>query len=811
MIRTSFNQGWSVRPKTSPFAAVGPGAPDWQPVTLPHDALIGLSRDAGSPQGVNGAFFPGGAFEYEKSFEVPDEWRSKRVTLGFDGVYRDAMVFVNGDYAGQRPNGYAPFTVGLDPYLKYGDSNTIRVEARAHQDSRWYSGAGIYRDVHLHVGELVHVVPGGVQVMTPEIQPDHAVVSVATTVRNASTGTVTARVRSVIRLGEVIVGSDEVPVTLLSSHTAVTRQRLRVESPALWSVFDPTLHVVETTLLLAGTELEVQHTSFGIRSLLLDAAAGLRINGESVKLRGACIHHDNGVLGAATFPRAEERRVELLKAAGFNAIRSSHNPLSPAMLDACDRLGMLVMDETFDVWTESKSDYDYSLDFPEWWRRDLAAMVEKDINHPCVVLYSIGNEIFETGTPMGAVWSRRLAEEIRALDPTRFVTNGINAAIAVLQHTQQVMAELREGPGEQDFNTMLGSAEDAFNVISASDVVTQRLEESFSVLDVVGLNYGDSRYDLDRTLHPHRVLVGSETFSTRIASNWPRIEELSHVIGDFTWTGWDYLGESGIGRPHYADTTTGVQGPFPWLTAWCGDIDITGQRRPASYLREIAFGLRAEPYLAVRRPERYGEATGPNAWGWSDSLATWTWNAAVGSPIQVEIYSGAGEVELLLNGRSIGRQGAGRVNGFTAVFECRYEPGTLEAVAFADGTETARTSLVTAGTDTVLRARVDRVGLCGDADLAFVDITFEDADGVMHTTADQRIEVSLDGPGVLQGLGSADPTTLESFTANSCRTYLGRALAVIRPTGTGAITVTVSTDASAPAVLELTAEPGAAS
>ena len=773
-------------------------------MTLPHDALIGLDRDADSAQGVNGAFFPGGAVEYEKTFEVPSEWRSKRVTLGFDGVYRDAMIFVNRDYAGQRPNGYVPFTISLDPYLRYGETNTIRVEARAHQDSRWYTGAGIYRDVYLHVGELVHIPPAGVRVTTPEIQPDHAVVSMATTVANAGTSTVTARVRSVVRQGGVVVGSDEVPVTILAGETAVSRQRMRVDDPALWSVAKPTLHVVETTLLLDGSEIEAQETTFGIRALQIDAGAGLRINGEPVKLRGTCIHHDNGVLGAATIGRAEERRVELLKAAGFNAIRSSHNPLSRAMLDACDRLGMLVMDEAFDIWTESKTDYDYSLNFPEWWRRDLAAMVDKDINHPSVVLYSIGNEIFETGTPMGAVWSRRLAEEVRALDPTRFVTNGINAAIAVLPYTKQVMADVREGLGDQDFNTMLGSAEEMFNVISASDVVTSRLEESFSVLDVVGLNYGDARYDLDRTLYPNRVIVGSETFPARIAKTWPLILEQSHVIGDFTWTGWDYLGESGIGRPHYADTTPGVQGPFPWLSAWCGDIDITGHRRPASYLREIVFGLRSEPYLAVRRPERFGQPTGPNGWGWSDSVSSWTWNVPAGSPIQVEIYSGADEVELRLNDRPVGRAGAGRANGYTAIFESSYEPGTLEAVDYVNGRETARTALVTAADTVRLVARADRSQLqADDADLAFIEITLEDESGAVHTASDRRIQLAVNGPASLQGVGSADPTTLESFTGDSCTTYLGRALAVVRPNATGPIAVTVSVDALEPVTIQL--------
>lgn len=802
MISSAFTTGWSVRPHTSPFADASGEAAAWTPVTLPHDALIGLSRHPDSPQGVNGGFFPGGAFEYEKQFDVPAEWRHRRVAIVFEGVYRDAMVFVNRDFAGQRAYGYSQFTLELDPFLRYGQTNTIRVEARAHQDSRWYSGAGIHRNVQLLVGNLVHVAPQGVVVTTPQADADHAVVAVATTVRNREVGTITARVRTtVVGPDGRTITEDEVPVTLRSGESGVVRARVRVESPALWSVDDPQLHTVRTTLMMDGESLEETTTSFGIRTLQLDPVAGLRINGVPVKLRGTCIHHDNGVLGAAALPRAEERRVELLKAAGFNAIRSAHNPISPALLDACDRLGMLVMDEAFDVWTESKTDHDYASDFPTWWRRDLAAMVAKDINHPSVILYSTGNEIFETGSSLGAGLGRQLAEALRALDPTRYVTNGINAAIAVLPYTRQVMAELSQGRAEQDFNAMLGAGPEIFNTISAADITSERVEESFSVLDVIGLNYGDARYDLDAQRSPHRVLFGSETFGRDIARNWPRIEQMPHVLGDFTWTGWDYLGESGIGRPHYREAGDGVQGQFPWLSAWCGDIDITGHRRPISYLREIIFGRRAEPYLAVLRPERFGAELGTNGWGWSDSVSTWTWNVPVRSPIEVEVYSDADEVELIVAGTSLGREPAGREHGFVARFRTQYVPGTIEAVAYRAGLASQRTALTTADDEITLTAEADRSSLRADPDdAAFISVELHDRAGIRHTAADRRFAVSLDGPAVLAGLGSADPTTLESFIGSTTTTYEGRALAVVRPTGRpGPVTVTVTAEGLTPA------------
>lgn len=276
------------------------------------------------------------------------------------------------------------------------------------------------------------------------------------------------------------------------------------------------------------------------------------------------------------------------------------------MLEACDRIGMLVIDEAFDVWTESKSSFDYSLTFQEWWERDLEAMVLRDLNHPSVVLYSIGNEIPETGSPLGSEWGRRLAEKVRSLDPTRFVTNGINGFVSTIDHFadefRRVTAAGEENGG---VNEVMTSHADLQNEIARSSVVTERTAESFGVLDVAGMNYADARYPLDRELFPDRIILGSETFPPRIADNWSLILDSPQVIGDFTWTGFDYLGEVGIGRAQFSDSTPGFTAPFPWIAAWCGDLDLTGFRRPASYYREIVFGLRTDPYIAVQRPENY--------------------------------------------------------------------------------------------------------------------------------------------------------------------------------------------------------------
>ena len=511
----------------------------------------------------------------------------------------------------------------------------ITVEARSHKDSRWYTGAGIYRPVHLVVADPVHIPLDGVRVTTPDIDGERAIVAVATTARNTTRHTRTARIRwSVLDAGGTEVVSTSAPLTVLPGETATARARVAVAAAQLWSPDSPTLYTVVTALANEdGSVFDEDRTVFGIRRLQLDPQHGLRINGEVVKLRGACVHHDSGPLGAATIDAAEDRRVRLLKDAGFNAIRSAHNPMSRATLDACDRHGVLVMDELTDVWTESKTAFDSSLTFPDRWRQDVAALVAKDFNHPSVVLYSIGNEILELASPIGATWSRRLAEGIRALDDTRFVTNGINGVIANMEHMTEAMAELEAS----DPNTMMANMGEQMARMNASTLVTDSIEESAAVLDVVGFNYADSRYELDAELFPHRVIVGSETFPEKIDVMWDHVMRLPHVIGDFTWTGWDYLGEAGIGRVDYTDTegyvATGTSGPYPYLLAESGDIDITGHRRTISYFREIVFGLRARPYIAVHRPQHHGRPTATTPWSWNDSVSSWTWDVPEGSPV----------------------------------------------------------------------------------------------------------------------------------------------------------------------------------
>ncbi|SDD45730.1 Glycosyl hydrolases family 2, sugar binding domain [Sanguibacter gelidistatuariae] len=800
MAGTSFNDSWSYRAPLGPFAAANGEGSNLTPVRLPHDALRDAERNPAAPSKGGGAYYPAGAYSYLKTFDVPAGWAGKIVRLEVQGAYRHAMVFLNDEYAGNRADGYARFFVDLTPYLRFGAENTVRIEARSGEDSRWYSGAGLHRPVVLHVDEPVHVVPDGVRVTTVRVEDDQAVIEVATTVANRGLTTASLTVTTDVSdaTGARVEG-DATPLTLAPGRTGVVRHRLYVADAALWSVDSPSLYTARTSL---GHPAEDVVTTFGVRTVTVDPRKGLRINGEAVLLRGACIHSDNGPLGAASIARAEERRITLLKEAGFNAIRSAHNPASPSMLDACDRLGMLVMDEAFDMWTRGKTPYDYALDFPQWWAADLESMVAKDYNHPSVILYSIGNEIVEVGTPHGAAQARDMAEHIRGLDPTRPITNGINAALAVMDE----LAEILEA--DQGLNEMMSDMGEGMSAIGSSEAVTRRTAESSSVLDVLGLNYADGRYAQDAELFPHRVLVGSETFPSQIGSLWPKVLAHPNVIGDFTWTGWDYLGEVGIGATAYLedpDAVASLEREYPYLTAWCGDLDITGWRRPMSYYREIVFGLRTQPAIAVVRPERHGHTvTMQSPWAWSDSVSSWTWPGYEGAPVTVEVAADADEVALFLDGTEVARGPVGAARPMLVTFETVYRPGELTAVAYRAGAETGRASLVSAQGPTALVVNADRATLwAGDTDLAYVAIELRDAAGILVTGADVTVAVDVTGVGTLAGLGSGNPTTTERFDAVTRTTFDGRALAVVRPTGEGLIEVTVTAEGLGAAVVLL--------
>ncbi|MCI8537206.1 MAG: glycoside hydrolase family 2 protein [Oscillospiraceae bacterium] len=794
----NWNDNWLFWEDKDAFALIWSVPEHAQTVRLPHDVTISLPAYGGSPAGGDGAFRDGGSYVYVKNLFAPEEWRDRTVSLRFDGVSRNAMVYVNGQRAAVMPYAYTTFDVPLDDFLDYGKENQIRVSVRTGDmpNTRWYAGSGIYRDVSLWTGGLVSIP--AVRVSTQSLDPELALVTVETELRNRMPTPRQVCLKTELLAPDGALAASEVcEVTLMGGGQETLTQTLPVPEPRPWSAETPERYLCRSMLLLDGGVSDRAETAFGIRTLTVDSKRGLRINGKTVKLRGACIHHDSGLLGAATFAEAEHRRIRLLKEAGFNAVRSAHQPLAPAALEACDALGIYVMDEAFDMWTRSKKDYDYSQFFEKWWQDDLAAMVRKDFNHPSVILYSIGNEIPEIATPHGAALGRRMASLVRSLDRTRPVMAGINGIFASGDRLGQIVAGIEgsdssEGQGGNVNDFMAATAAHA-DEIAVHPIISRNLELAGAGMDVMGYNYMTARYEPDGRQYPNRVIVGSETYPPEIARSWDIIQKSPQVIGDFTWTGWDYLGEAGVGVPAYRFGEGGFGAGFPCQLSYCGDLDLTGFRRPASYFREIVFGLRKSPYITVQNPDHYGETPLLTPWVLSDNGASWTHPGFEGKPVVVEVYTPGDTVELFQNGASLGRRPAGAQTGFRVLFETVYQPGMLEAVAYDNGAELGRSTLSTAGPACVLKARLEPAEGLPERELIFVRLTLEDARGRLVPCSDCSIQARAEGDVVLAALGSGDPKPLAGYTDGVSRTFQGRALAILRTvSSTGSAVLNVS-------------------
>jgi beta-galactosidase len=752
--RIAFDSAWLFRlgdPKGAESASFGTDG--WRPVDVPHDWSIGGVPSPDAPSSEGGGYFPTGVGWYRKVLDAPAAWRGRTVRIVFDGVYMDSQVWVNGVSLGVHPYGFTPFAYDLTANLRLGGGNVIavRVDNSRQPNCRWYSGSGIYRHVAIEVLDPVHIEPLSTVVRTVSADPDSASVQVDAVVSNDSEAVVSPEVDvdiadprgapesevEVARAGQIAPGSSA------EIHETVT-----VRHPRMWSPDSPSLSQARVRVLVAGREADRVSVPFGIRTLSVTAERGLEINGRPVKLVGGAEHHDNGPLGAAALDRAEERRVELLKGAGFNAVRTSHNPPSPAFLDACDRLGILVMDEAFDGWEKPKNPDDYNLYFRDWWRRDLDAMVERDRNHPSVVLWSIGNEVYERGNAEGARIARMLATRVRELDPTRPVASGING-------------------------------------LGKSGAWTQ-LDPLFSALDVAGYNYQLAQIPGDHERLPGRIIVGTESYQSATFEAWAASQDRPYVLGDFAWCALDYLGEAGIGKvfppgqavvPHWA-------GPqFPWHGAECGDIDLTGWRKPVSHYRSIVWDRGESLYMAATAPAPGGGTWVQSKWSMPPALPSWTWPGSEGKPIVVEVYSRHPRVTLSLNGRTLGAKPTTRAEEFKAVFSVPYEPGTLIAVGDGDGRPAERFELATAGPPARVRLTADRAGILADgSDLSFVTVEVTDWRGRPRPDLDQAVRFKVEGPGTIAGIGNADMTDLESYQANPHRTYQGRAIVIVRST-----------------------------
>ena len=794
MIKKDFNNGWSVTNTGDMVGALlGEEQLPPKPVTLPHDAMILNPRKRENPSQNSGGFFPGGDYIYTKEFMVDQSSEGKNFYLEFEGIYERGQVYINGNFAGSIDCGYTRLIIEIADYLIFGEKNTISVRAynSSQPNSRWYTGSGLYRPVNLYIGDSMRIPIDGVKITTPEVAEDIAKVVINTQIDY--TGNVVKRIvlRTEIMSGEDMVAYEVTPVTIQRNKKIEVEQKIYVRNPLLWTIDWPNIYVCKIRLIEDEQELDVAENTFGIRKLRLDPVNGLRLNEDAILLRGACIHHDHGALGTASFSKAEERKIKCLKEAGFNAVRISHHSATKSLLDACDRQGMLVIDEVFDVWNHCKVHYDYSLRFAKNWERDIEDLVAKDFNHPSVFMYSYGNEIQELASVAGAFWSRRIAKKLRKLDSTRYITNSINGLSALENKNGEIAADmgllsktevkqLETGEFKGDINELMTVLHGAMNEMAAHTMIEDAMHEAYSCLDACGLNYMRDCYELYQKKYPNRITFGSETLPPDIARNWEKVEKLSSCIGDFTWTGWDYIGESGVGIIGYDSVDTFFK-PYPAYLAYVGDLDITGYRRPASYFREIVFGLRKIPYLAVQDPKYYGRKESKTPWTISDAISSWSWPGCEGETCKVEIYSPSDEVELRLNGTAIGRYPTGKENQFTALAEIEYEPGIIEAVPYTDGKSGESYQLCTVLNDYKLKIVCEDKELeAGEEDLAYLMIYITDQKETIHTEQDFKVSVKVLGAAALAGFATADPVSEENFYDTVRTTYEGRAQVIVR-------------------------------
>ena len=695
----------------------------WRTVNLPHDWSIEGDFDKNAPAGHDGAYLPTGKGWYRKTLTLGKDYQNKTMRLYFEGVYMNAEVYVNGQEAGGHPYGYSSFFVDITPYVKVGKNEVeVRVDNSQQKNCRWYSGSGIYRHVWLLTTGKRYIDEWSVNVATPDIH--------------------TVNIKA--------------EVVMENGSRELIEKTIHEDNPRLWSPEDPYLY--HTTIEAEG---DVVPVTYGIRTIEYSAKKGLQLNGKPIVLNGGCVHHDNGILGASAFDAAEYRRVRLLKEAGFNAIRTSHNPPSEAFLRACDELGLLVIDEAFDGWRDKKNTYDYSTLIDQWWQEDIKAMVLRDRNHPCVFCWSTGNEVIERKKIEVVKTAHKLNTLCRQLDPQK----------------RPVTSALCAWDPEWDIYDPLAAEH-----------------------DIVGYNYMIHKSQSDHERVPSRVMVQTESYSRDTWRNYRKVQDEPWVIGDFVWTAIDYLGESGIGRWYYEGEPAKEpwEAPmFPNHAAYCGDIDLVGQRKPISHYRSMLYNNEGEQlYMAVREPDGYLGKIHTTMWSVWPTYESWTWPGHEGKNIDVEVYSHEPKVRLYLNDQLIGEK---EVAQGMATFTLPYQPGKLRAERLRVGNGTSgmageeTVSLQTADEAKAIRLTADRTTLKADGqDLAFITVELIDGNGTVNLTANNELTASVSGPATLIGFGNADIKDCDRYTDNTHKAWKGRALLVVRSSGKkGKATITV--------------------
>jgi hypothetical protein len=727
---------------------------DWKAVDLPHDwsmELPFLKKDGGIPVGHT----QGGTAWYKKTFTIPQADRNKIHQLYFEGVYMESEVWLNGKKVSFHPYGYTSFRCDITPYCHpAGQENQLAVKVQNEgKNSRWYAGSGIYRHVWLITTERLHLDDWSLFITTPSVTGQKASVRISADVINASgkDEAIKAHIQVKDASGRV-VAEDAVDLDMKTGGKKGINREFEIINPALWSVESPFLYTAVVSVRSANRTMDELVTPFGIRSISFSAEDGFLLNGESLKMKGGCVHHDNGLLGVVSIDRAEEKKAELLKANGFNAVRCAHNPPAESFLDACDRLGLLIIDEVFDQWQKQKNPDDYHRYFDEWHEKDLVSMVLRDRNHPSVIMWSIGNEIQERSDSSGVEIAGKLKAVVRRYDTTRPVTAAVN--------------------DYWDNSHLNWTASPA----------------AFAPLDVAGYNYMWWEYENDCKLFPERVIYGSETTAMERTVNWDLVEKYPQIIGDFIWTAIDYLGESGIGHAiRYKD---GEKEPpqfldWPWFNAWCGDIDLCGYKKPQAALRDVLWNeSKIEMLVHTPVPEGYKEKV--SYWGWPDMDKNWNWRGYEGKPLDVVVYTRYPSVRLYLNGQLLEEKETekDRMKNYSVHFKVNFEPGELKATGVTPEGEKESVSIVTTGEPAKIRLVADRSMLkITENDLSYVRIELLDKEGNIVSGKDIKLELSITGSGKILAAGNACPTDMESFRSMTPKTYKGRALAIIQPAG----------------------------
>jgi beta-galactosidase len=738
---------------------------DWRTIDLPHDwsiedlpdqepgKVIGpFSTESGGPRnGMSNAHAIGGTGWYRKTFTLKQEDQHKLISVYFEGVYNETDVWVNGTYAGGHKHGYTSFYFDLTRLCKpAGEKNVIAVKVMNHgENSRWYSGSGIYRHVKLVIVNPVHIEQWGVYVSTPQVSEKQAAVSVITALSNQTAENADLKINTrILDANDNLVTEIESSQILSSNARTSVSQNLRVDNPKLWSPEAPNLYKAEVAIKINGKFSDAKTTVFGIRTILFDVEKGFLLNGQFMELKGGCVHHDNGILGAAAIDRAEERRIELLKANGYNAIRSSHYPPSETFLEACDHIGMLVIDESFDMWQKPKNKDDYHKYFDSCWEEDFSSIILRDRNHPSIILWSIGNEIEERADSSGLVIARDLKAIANKLDPSRMITAAV--------------CEFWDHPGRS----------------------WDKTAAAFDLLDISGYNYMWWEYENDHRKFPERIILGTESVPQYAFENWQLVEKHPYVIGDFVWTAMDYLGESGIGHSVYEKVKDEQLMPWPWFNAWCGDIDLIGNKKPQSYYRDVVW-RNSNITMAVHAPMPNGCNEKVSYWGWPNELQSWTWPGEEGKMLDVNVYSRSSLVRLELNGSIIGEQKVSDSTRLAAKFSIPYEPGELKATAIEDGKEIDSIVFKTAGAPEKIRLSADRIVIRANRnDLSFIMVEIVDADNRVVPNAEIPIDILVSGAGELAAAGNASPDKMASFKQPECTTFRGKCLVILRPNGT---------------------------